>query len=242
MMFFGADEESRLVWEAVRSLGRRNYYRGRRFSIPSINHYKIPIQEENVTGNTIAQRTDSRMQRKGKETKLGDRDYYLLAPQHRAFASFCMKLGFSALCRVGCGFGLLAGAARLFCARLGWLCWNWACVEAPSGGASSPMLFRLICESRFIVSRGLLPGWARVAPGFGRGSLRRWWSIGRWVFCCLCCWPCMLTAMDELGLALEWCIACAADGCDLRTSHPLPLFSFIQSYSPSSISPVLLRA
>lgn len=157
-MFFGADEESRLVWEAVRSLGRRNYYRGRRFSIPSINHYKIPIQEENVTGNTIAQRTDSRMQRKGKKTKLGDRDYYLLAPQHRAFASFCMKLGFSALCRVGCGFGLLAGAARLFCARLGWLCWNCACVEAPSGGASSPMLFRLICESRFIVSRGLLPG------------------------------------------------------------------------------------
>ena len=54
MMFFGADEESRLVWEAVRSLGRRNYYRGRRFSIPSINHYKIPIQEENVTEGILS--------------------------------------------------------------------------------------------------------------------------------------------------------------------------------------------
>jgi hypothetical protein len=38
-----------MVWKAVRSIGRRNYYRGRRFSIPSINHYNIPIQEENVT-------------------------------------------------------------------------------------------------------------------------------------------------------------------------------------------------
>lgn len=56
---------------AVRSIGRRKYYRGRRFSIPSINHYKIPIQEEKRDrGNTIAQRTDSRMQRKGKKTKL----------------------------------------------------------------------------------------------------------------------------------------------------------------------------
>jgi hypothetical protein len=54
MMFLGADEESRLVWEAVRSLGRRNYYRGRRFSIPSINHYKIPIQEENVTEGILS--------------------------------------------------------------------------------------------------------------------------------------------------------------------------------------------
>jgi hypothetical protein len=110
-------------------------------------------------GNTIAQRTDSVMQRKRKKTKLEGRDYYLLAPQQRAFASFCMKLGFSADGCLGCcGFGLLAGAARLFCARLGWLCWNWACVEAPSGGASSPMLFRFTCESRFMFSRGLRPG------------------------------------------------------------------------------------
>jgi hypothetical protein len=54
MMFFGADEDFGLVWEAVRSIGRRNYYRGRRFSIPSINHYKVPIQEENVTQGTLS--------------------------------------------------------------------------------------------------------------------------------------------------------------------------------------------
>lgn len=54
MMFFGADEESRLVWEVVRSIGRRKYYHGRRFSIPSINHYKIPIQEENVTEGILS--------------------------------------------------------------------------------------------------------------------------------------------------------------------------------------------
>lgn len=41
-----------------------------------------------------------------------------------------------------------------------------------------------------------------------------------------------------------WLCICwtAAVGCDFITSQPLPLFSFIQSYSPSSISPVLFNA
>jgi len=54
ILFGGADDESRLVWEALRSIDRRNYYRGRRFSIPSINHYKIPIQKENVTEGILS--------------------------------------------------------------------------------------------------------------------------------------------------------------------------------------------
>lgn len=104
--------------------------------------------------------------------------YYFPDPQHRILDSFCMKLGFSGSCLLGCGtLGLAAGVARLD-ARFGWLCWNCAWVDAASGGASSPMLFLLIWESRFM-SRGLLPGWARVAPGLGRGSFNRWWSMGR---------------------------------------------------------------
>lgn len=103
MFFFGADERSGLVWEAVRSIGRRNYYRGRRFSIPSINHYKIPIQEENVTEGILSlkERTPG-CNAKGRKPSLRGRDYYLLAPQHSAFASFCMKLGFSGDCCLGC--------------------------------------------------------------------------------------------------------------------------------------------
>jgi hypothetical protein len=100
---------------------------GKRFSIPSINHYKIPIQEENVAEGILSlkERTPG-CNAKGTKPSLSGRDYYLLAPQHMTFASFCMKLGFSGVCCLGCGAcGLAAGAARLlFAARFGWLCWN----------------------------------------------------------------------------------------------------------------------
>jgi hypothetical protein len=99
---------------------------GKRFSIPSINHYKIPIQEENVTEGILSlkERTP-RCNAKGRKPGLSGRNYYLLAPQHRTFASFCMKLGFSGVCCLGCwACGLAAGTARLFAARFGWLCWN----------------------------------------------------------------------------------------------------------------------
>lgn len=179
----------------------------------------------------------------GRGSNVPGGTYYFPAPQQSTFIIFCIVLGFSGCCCLGCvGFGVAAGTARLFDDKFGWLCWNCACVEAPSGGANSPMLFLLICESRCVASLGLLPGWTRVAPGFGRGSFKRWWSIGRCVLFCLCGWPWTLTAVDELWCTLALCICWTAEGCDFITSHPFPLFSFIQSYSPSSISPVLFSA
>lgn len=119
--------------------------RARRFSNPSINHYKIPIQDKNVTGVTLSlkERTPG-CNAKGTRPDKSDGHYYFPDPQQRMLDSFCIKLGLSGSCLLGCGtFGLAAGVARL-AARFGWLCWNCACVEAPSGGASSPMLFLLI--------------------------------------------------------------------------------------------------
>jgi hypothetical protein len=141
-------------------------------------------------GNMVAQERTPECNAKGRGSVESGGTYYFPAPQQSTFMSFCITLGFSACCCRGCcRLGLLAGTARLFDARFGWLCWNWACVDEPSGGASSPMLFRLTCESRCMFSLGLLPGWARVAPGFGRGSFNRWWSTGRCVLFCLWAWP-----------------------------------------------------
>jgi hypothetical protein len=174
----GQDDEMK----AVRLLVVISITHGKRFSSPSINHYKIPIQEETayVAGEMVAQERTPECSARGRGSDDSGRRYYFPAPQQRTFISFCITLGFSACCCLGCGaFGLDAGTARLADARFGWLCWNCACVEDPSGGASSPILFLLICESRCTLSLGLLPGWARVAPGFGRGSFKRWWSMGR---------------------------------------------------------------
>jgi hypothetical protein len=162
--------------KAVRLLVVVSITHGKRFSSPSINHYKIPIQEETayVAREMVAQERTPECSAKGRESDKPGEVYYFPAPQQRTFISFCITLGFSGCCCLGCwAFGLAAGTARLADARFGWLCWNCACVEDPSGGASSPMLFLLICESRCMLSLGLLPGWARVAPGFGRGSFKR---------------------------------------------------------------------
>ena len=141
--------------------GRRDstkHTRARRFSNPSINHYKIPIQQENVTEVTLSlkERTPGCNAKGTRPDKSGGL-YYFPPPQHRTPDSFCMKLGFSGSCLLGwVTFGLAAGVTRAD-ARFGWLCWNCAWVDAPSGGASSPMLFLFICESRFM-SLGLRPG------------------------------------------------------------------------------------
>lgn len=160
---------------------RRKYYPWKRFSsrLSIITKYLYRKEKGTWPEKMVAQERMPGCSAKGGSDESGGR-YYFPAPQQITFIIFCMTLGFSACCCLGCwAFGLVAGAARLADARFGWLFWNCACVEAPSGGASSPMLFLLICESRCVLSLGLLPGWARVAPGLGRGSFKRWWSTGR---------------------------------------------------------------
>ena len=158
-------------------VGRRKYYPWKEILAPVYQSLqKYLYRKKSVRGprEMLAQERTPECNAKGRVSDGLGGKHYFPAPQQRTFMIFCITLGFSGCC-LGCwAFGLVAGAARLVDARLGWLCWNCACVEAASGGASSPMLFLLICESRCMVSLGLLPGGARVAPGLGRGSFKRW--------------------------------------------------------------------
>ena len=62
--------------------------------------------------------------RRKQNQNMSGGNYYFPAPQHRILESFCMKLGFSGSCRLGCcTLGLATGVAR-FAERFGWLCWN----------------------------------------------------------------------------------------------------------------------
>ena len=121
--------------------------------------------------------------------------------------------------------------------------WNWACMDAAGVAVSKPPaapLWRLACgpPEAFGRSRDFPTPTIAGDGGGGCAAFKRS-AVIPGLGAPRAGAPCRSRA-DELGTALltwGWC----CEEYDLY-SHPLPLFSFIQSYSPSSMSPVFLRA
>lgn len=167
-------------------------------------------------------------------------------PQHRALMAFCINVGSGSLapCRpdICCVLAAACGLARRL-GRLAFEFWNWACVDAVGVEVSCPPagpLWRFawgtpepLGRSRVLPAPGLPGDGGGGCAAFKRSAVIPGLELWRaWV-------PCRLWD-DVFGtwlLACPWC----CDEYDLY-SQPLPLFNFIQSYSPSSTSPVFFKA
>src|SRR5699024_6268457 len=106
-----------------------------------------------------------------------------------------------------------------------------AVVSIPALSRFGGMPLEALGRSRVFPAPGLAGDGGGGCAAFNRSAV----TPGRWLARYCCAWR---SRPDVLG---RFCCRCCWDEYDLY-SHPRPLLSLFQSYSPSSTSPAFLRA